>query len=87
MTETIEQKTDINQTVVTILSEVAHCDPSVITPEWHLKEDLHLDSLEMVELAMELEDVFGRPIADEDVDRLKTVGDIQTYIAARVNTT
>ena len=87
MTETIDRKTNINQTVVAILADTVHRDPSEITPDCGLIEDLNLDSLEMVELAMELEDVFALPIPDEDVDKLKTVGDIQTYIAAHVTTT
>jgi acyl carrier protein len=87
MTETIDRKTDTNQTVVAIVAEVAQCDPSEITPDSYLVEDLNLDSLEMVELATELEDVFEMPIPDEDVDKLKTVGDVQTYVAAHVNTT
>ena len=86
MTEIIDRKTNTNQTVVAIFADMAHRDPSEITPDSGLIEDLNLDSLEMVELATELEDVFGLPIPDEDVDKLKTVGDVQTYIAAHVKT-
>ncbi|MCP4376027.1 MAG: acyl carrier protein [bacterium] len=86
MNETIDRKTNINQTVVDILADMAHRDPSEITPGCRLIEDLNFDSLEMVELATELEDVFGLPIPDEDVDKLKTVGSIQAYITANVKT-
>ena len=86
MTETIDRKTDTNQTVVAVVAEMAHRDPSEITPDLHLVEDLNFDSLDLVELATELEEVFDLPIPDEDVDKLKTVGHIQTYIAAHVET-
>jgi len=84
MTETIDRKMNINQTVVDILADTVHRDPSEITPDRELVADLNLDSLEMVELATDLEDVFGLPIPDDDIDKLTTVGDVQTYIAANI---
>ncbi|MDP6546541.1 MAG: acyl carrier protein [Phycisphaerae bacterium] len=88
MTETIDRNTtDINQSVLTIIAETAQCDPSEITPDQHLVADLDFDSLELVELATDLEEVFELTIPDEAVDKLETVGDVQTYIAAHVNTT
>ena len=87
MTETINQKTDTNQAVIDIIVDLAQCDPSEITPQLGLVADLNLDSLEMVELATSLEDVFGLPIPDEAVDQLVTVGDVQTYVAAHIKTT
>ncbi len=46
----------------------------------HLKEDLHLDSLDSVELVMALEEEFGMDIPDEEADKLLTVQNILDYI-------
>ena len=43
-------------------------------------EDLGADSLDIVELVMELEEAFGIDIPDEDADKLKSVGDALTYL-------
>lgn len=44
------------------------------------KEDLDADSLDIVELVMELEDEFNLEISDEDAEKIQTVGDVVSYI-------
>lgn len=44
------------------------------------KEDLGADSLDVVELVMELEDEFDMEISDEDAEKIATVGDAVNYI-------
>lgn len=51
-----------------------------LTVETSLKEDLDADSLDAVEVIMALEDEFGIEIPDEDVENMKTIGDICHYI-------
>lgn len=46
-----------------------------------LVEDLGADSLDFVELVMAFEDEFGITLPDEDVGKLKTIGDIVEYIS------
>ena len=53
-----------------------------ITPEAKF-EDLDVDSLDLVELAQIVEDEYGVEITDQDMDKLKTVGDVIDLIAAR----
>jgi len=43
-------------------------------------EDLEADSLDVVELIMALEEAFGVDIPDEDAEKVRTVGDIVSYI-------
>ncbi len=43
-------------------------------------EDLGADSLNIVEVVMQIEEEFGIEIPDEDAEQLKTVGDLRTYI-------
>lgn len=55
-------------------------DEQKITRELTFQEDLGADSLDVVELIMELEDVFGVQISDEDAEKIKTIGDAVDYI-------
>lgn len=48
------------------------------------EEDLGADSLDVVELAMALEEEFGIDIPDDDVNSIKTVGDAVKYISGKV---
>lgn len=58
-------------------------DESKIALEASFKEDLGADSLDVVELVMELEDEFDMEISDEDAEKISTVGDVVTYIQSR----
>lgn len=55
-------------------------EASSVTPEMSFMDDLGADSLDVVELVMELEDNFGIQISDDDVEDIKTVADIVKYI-------
>ena len=54
-----------------------------VTLEANFKEDLGLDSLDVVEFIMELEDEFGVEISDEEAEKLVTVGDVVNFIEER----
>jgi acyl carrier protein len=49
-----------------------------------LKDDLDIDSLDLVEVAMTLEDVFSLTLQEDEMDNIKTVGDIVSLIEARL---
>ncbi|WP_067838679.1 acyl carrier protein [Amphibacillus sediminis] len=51
-----------------------------VTLEASFKDDLEADSLDVVELVMELEDEFDMEIADEEAEKINTVGDAVNYI-------
>lgn len=55
-------------------------DPATVTPDTNLIDDLGADSLDVVELIMELEDEFGITISDEAAAELYTVGRIVEYL-------
>jgi acyl carrier protein len=57
-------------------------DPADIGEETRFKEDLEADSLDLVELVMELEDRYGVRIPDEDAAKILTVGQAADFVAA-----
>jgi acyl carrier protein len=59
-------------------------DPARIQEETRFKEDLEADSLDLVELVMELEDSYGIRIPDEEAVKILTVGQAADYVAAHV---
>lgn len=66
--------------VKSVLVEALNVDENVITMEASLKDDLGVDSLSAVELAIELEGEFGYHIEDEELAKLSTVSDIVTLL-------
>jgi acyl carrier protein len=71
--------------VAKIIVERFGVDEDKVTTELTFKDDLGADSLDIVELVMELEDVFGTEISDEDAEQITTVGDAVKYIDAHLN--
>jgi acyl carrier protein len=59
-------------------------DPERIQENTRFKEDLEADSLDLVELVMELEDNYGIRIPDEEAVKILTVGQAADYVAAHV---
>ena len=52
----------------------------IATPQSRLVEDLHLDSIDAVEIVMEIEHEFGIYVEDDDTLRMKTVQDVIDYV-------
>ncbi len=71
---------EIEQKVIQIVSEQMSVDKSEISRETSFVNDLNADSLDTVELVMELEDEFDMTIPDEEAEKLKTVGEAIDYI-------
>jgi acyl carrier protein len=66
-----------------ILVEQLGVDASEVVETASFAEDLNADSLDLVEMIMEMEDKFGLKIPDEDAEKIVTVGDAVDYIVAR----
>tara|TARA_B100001093_G_C26358597_1_gene813490 strand:+ start:204 stop:422 length:219 start_codon:yes stop_codon:yes gene_type:complete len=66
--------------IVSIIAKNLKIDEAEVTDNKKIVEDLGGDSLNTVEIVMELETAFGIEISDEDTDNLITVGDIKEYI-------
>ena len=66
--------------VKTILAEQFDVEEDTITEDTSLQEDLGTDSLDVVDLLMSIEDEFSIEVPDEDVENIKTVGALVSYI-------
>ncbi|GAA5160262.1 acyl carrier protein [Pseudonocardia eucalypti] len=73
---------DILPGLAEIVEEIAGIDAAEVTPEKSFVDDLDIDSLSMVEIAVQAEDKFGVKIPDDQLAELKTVSDAVNYIAA-----
>jgi acyl carrier protein len=63
-----------------IIDEVAGVPADQVTPEKTFVDDLDIDSLSMVEIAVAAQDKFGVEIPDEQLKDLKTVQDVISYV-------
>ena len=59
-------------------------DESEVKLEASFRDDLGADSLDVVELVMELEDEFDMEISDEDAEKIATVGSAISYIEGKI---
>ncbi len=67
-----------------ILAEQLEVEEDAITTETDIQDDLGADSLDVVDMVMSLEDEFEIEVPDEDIESLRTVGALVSYIEARV---
>jgi acyl carrier protein len=70
--------------VIKIVAEKLNIEEKNITTASRFQEDLGADSLDIVELLMEIEEDFGVSISDDESEKLKTVGDAVKFIGSKV---
>jgi acyl carrier protein len=76
--------TAVAEKVRSALARELKRDPATITPEQALREDLGLNSLDAIELMFKVEEEFDLEIPDADLQRLRTVGDLVSYLEERL---
>ena len=74
----------IEERVIEIVTEQMGVDKTLVTRETSFVNDLGADSLDTVELVMEFEDEFDISIADEDAEKIQTVGQAIDYVEAHL---
>ncbi len=66
--------------VQNIVSAQFDVDKNTITMDTNIEDDLGADSLDVVDMLMSLEDEFDVEIPDEQIDKIRTVGQLVSYI-------
>ena len=77
--------TTVLERVSKVIVDRLGVDESEVKLEASFREDLGADSLDVVELVMELEDEFDMEISDEDAEKIATVGDAINYIESKIS--
>ena len=68
------------ETVKTMIAKQLKADENSITMDTRLLEDLKADSANILVMIMDLEDQFGIMVEDDQIMKMKTVGDVVNYI-------
>lgn len=66
-----------------IIIETLGCDEESVTHEANLFEDLGADSIDVIEIAVIIEEEFGLQISNEEAERLKTIKNLVQYVDRR----
>ena len=68
-----------------LMADQLGVDLAEMRPEANILDDLGADSLDVVEMVMAIEDAFDFEVPDEDAEAMRTVGDVEAYVAKRLN--
>ena len=79
--------TTIALKIRTALGDYLKRDPATIKASHHLRDDLGLDSMAVIELLYRVEEAFDIQIPDQDLVGLTTVGHVITYVDKRLGVT
>lgn len=75
---------DVFAKVKKIIVSELNCDESKVTMDAKLKDDLGADSIDAVQIVMEIEDEFKITVDDSQAESMTTVGDVVKYIENNV---
>ncbi len=76
---------EMQNKVIAIVSEAANVEAANISATTSFVDDLNLDSLDMVEMMMKMEEEFGVEIPEEKTEDLKTINDVTVYLKNNAN--
>ncbi len=78
-------KEDITRIINNFLIEEFEIDESKINPDAHLKDDLGLESLDFVDIAVIVQKEFGITLKGEEMTAIRSLGDLYDYILTTIN--
>ena len=70
----------LEEQVIKVAAEQLDVAPEKCKPEASFIDDLGADSLDLVELIMEMEEAFGVEIADEELEKIRTIKDVIDFL-------
>ena len=76
--------TGLSEKIRGLVAEQLGVDASEMDARASILDDLGADSLDVVEMVMAIEEAFDIEIADEDAESMRTIGDVEAYIARRL---
>ena len=75
---------NVEATISNLLTTKFCLDSDLVQASNELVTDLALDSLELMQLAIEIEEAFGIEVEDDDMQKAKTVGDLVSMVKAAI---
>ncbi|HRB16271.1 MAG: acyl carrier protein [Nitrospira sp.] len=75
---------DVSDKIIQALADYLKRDAASIQTTHHLRDDLGLDSMAVIEMLYRIEEVFNLQIPDQDLVGLTTVGQVIAYVQGRV---
>lgn len=79
---TFLDKSEVTDRVISCVKKFDNVDPSKVTPTAHFYDDLGLDSLDAIEICMDLDTEFGFEIPENEVDKIVSVNQAVDFIAS-----
>lgn len=76
MADLDHRRTEVKDNVIRMLAETIDVFPEEITPDLEVNVDLQLDSLELYEFVISIEDFYNIRLPDELLDQVKTIDDM-----------
>lgn len=80
----MNSRAEVSQKITSILAELFEVDPESISENSLLYEDLDIDSIDAVDLIVELKSYTGKNVDPEDFNSVKTVGDVVNIVSKLV---
>ncbi|MCT4641696.1 MAG: acyl carrier protein [Bacteriovoracaceae bacterium] len=76
---------ETQEKVIKIVSEATKVEAANIKADTNFVDDLNLDSLDMVEMMMKMEEEFGIEIPEDKTEDLKTISDVTNFLKTNLN--
>jgi acyl carrier protein len=76
----MKTRQDIFAHITDLMADMFELDPAVLTEDAHLYDDLDIDSIDAVDLIVELKNYTGKKISPDDFKNVRTLGDIVTAV-------
>ena len=81
----MDNQEEIYQKIVSVLEELFEIDPQQVSPQSQLYEDLDIDSIDAVDLVVELKKITGKKLQPDDFKSVRSVQDVVDAVSKLLN--